>query len=203
MVALYFHSLSFSSRIICLADSCQGQGQHDTMDFCDKPRCLSKEAPRSDLPTPHLPTHDILKTRRVLPAREFGNMYRAAITSLQVSREVMKNGVDPARVPNQWNVPGPTGVRLNTKKDKKEWQSQEAKTMSSDGEKAQALGPSTVDEARQTTNAAEPSPESSKQRPRCIACNQIVSSPCWYCVECPSMSAVTQILFPALIADSL
>jgi hypothetical protein len=158
------------------------------VDLCDDPRCLSAEVSRSNLPTPHLPTHDILKTRRVLQTREFGNVYRAAMTSLQVSQEAMKNGVDPAEVPDRWNAPSPTDVHVDAGKNK-ERQNVEAEAASSDDEKAQAIVSLPIDEGEeQTTEVAKRGPESGKQRPRCIACNQMVSSPCWYCVECPGMS---------------
>jgi hypothetical protein len=174
------------------------------VDLCDDPRCLSEEVSRSDLPTPHLPTHDILKTRCVLQTREFGNVYRAAMASLQVSQEVMKNGVDPADVPGRWNAPGPTDAHVNAKKDKKERQNGEPETASSADEKVQAIASLPVDEGKeQTTEVSKQGPESGKQRPRCIACNQIVSSPCWYCAECPGMSALIRILFPASTADFL
>jgi hypothetical protein len=174
------------------------------VDFCDDPRCLSEEVSRSDLPTPHLPTHDILKTRRVLQHREFGNVYRVAMTSLQVSQEAMRNGVDPADVPDRWNAPSPTDAHVDAGKDKEEQQNGEAETTSSDDEKAQTIASLPIDEGEeQTTEAAKQSPELGKQRPRCIVCNQMVSSPCRYCAECPGMSAVIRILFPASNADSL
>jgi hypothetical protein len=171
------------------------------VDLCDDPRCLNAEVSRQDLPTPHLPTHDILKTRRVLQHREFGNVYRAAMASLQVSREVMKNGVHPADAPDQWNAPCPTDARMDAEKNKKGRQDGQAETTSSD--KAQGIVFSPVHEpAEQAAEATKQSPESGKQRPRCIACNKIVSSPCWYCAMCPGMSAMKQIFLPAFIVDS-
>jgi hypothetical protein len=199
-----FRLLSLSSRIVCLADSCQGQDRHNSVDLCDDPLCLNAKVSRSDLPTPHLPTHDVLKTRRVLQLREFGNVYRAAVSALQVSQEVMKTGVNPANVPDRWNAPGPTDARVDAEKDKIERQDGQAEATSSDAGKAQAIVPSVVYEASdQTTAAAKQGPESSRQRPRCISCNQIVSSPCWYCVMCPSMSAMKTNFVLALITDSL
>jgi hypothetical protein len=204
ILALGFHSLSFSSRIVCLTDSCQGQEWHNTVDLCDDPRCLKAEVSRNDLPTPHLPTHDILKTRRVLQHREFGNVYRAAISSLRVSQEVMKGGVDPADVPDRWNAPGPTDARADAEKDKKDRQDGEAKTTSNDDDKAHAAVSLPVDEAEeQVTEAAKQGPESGKQQPRCIACNQTVSSPCWYCAACPGMSAMKRMFLLASVTDRL
>jgi hypothetical protein len=173
------------------------------VDLCDDPRCLSEEVSRSDLPTPHSPTHDILKTRRVLQTREFGNVYRAAMASLQVSREVMKNGVDPADVPDRWNTLGPIDARVDAEKDKKGRQNGEAETTSGDDGKAQATISSLIDEAEEeTTEAGQQGSRSDKQRPRCIVCNEIVSSPCWYCTKCPGMPLVKRI-FLAFVADCL
>jgi hypothetical protein len=174
------------------------------VDLCDDLRCLSAKVSRSDLPAPHLPTHDILKTRRVLQTREFGNVYRAAMSSLRVSREVMKNGVDPADVPDRWSAPGPAHARGDAEKYKKERQDGQAEAASCGNAKVQAIVPLPADKAEdQTTGAAQQGPESSKQCPRCISCNQIVSSPCWYCAMCPGMSAVKTIFVLAFITDYL
>jgi hypothetical protein len=119
--------------------------------------------PRSDLPAPHLPTHDIMKTRRILHYREFGNVYRAALSSLRVSQEVMKTGVDLAHVPDRWNAPNPTDAHVDAEKDKKELQNREAETVSSDDEKVQAIVSLPVGEGtEQTTEVAKQGPESGK-----------------------------------------
>jgi hypothetical protein len=114
--------------------------------------------------------------------------------------------VDLWDVPDRWNAHGPTDARAGAEKDQKERQDGETETVPSDDEVAQATVPLHVDEAEEQSVSAEASQqysESGKRRPRCIACNEIVSSPCWYCTECSRMSAAKQIFFPASSANCL
>ncbi|KAI8969692.1 hypothetical protein BD414DRAFT_518441 [Trametes punicea] len=71
------HSDIYGARIMCL--DC---GIRTTVDLCDKPGCRDATVGpdrRDDLMSPHLPSHRILKLRRVIHRhREFGKTYRAA-----------------------------------------------------------------------------------------------------------------------------
>ncbi|KAH9917244.1 uncharacterized protein B0H18DRAFT_40293 [Fomitopsis serialis] len=58
------------SRMVCL--SC-GPESMDTIDLCSDPRCLTSPVgpkQRSDLTSPHLPTHDIFQLRKTMHVRE-------------------------------------------------------------------------------------------------------------------------------------
>lgn len=75
-------------RIICLM--CQSTNTFDTVEFHGAPKdCLDYRITRDDLAKPHLPTHDLLKVRRVVHQRQFGNMSREAMAALQTARELL------------------------------------------------------------------------------------------------------------------
>jgi hypothetical protein len=167
--------MSLSSRIICLTDTCQGNETHNTVDLCEDPRCLRRTVTRDDLPVPHLPTHDLLKTRRILQERDFGNVYRRAIAALRVSRRAMKSGVDPMDVPDRWTE---TGLG-------------EGQTQNEDE----------VEVGLNNNMVYDPQP--GREQPRCIACNCVVSWSCWYCTECPGMSSAKCIFLRAFVTDPL
>jgi hypothetical protein len=148
-----------------LTDTCQGKEAHHTVDLCEDPHCLRKKVTRHDLPVAHLPTHDLLKTRRILQEREFGNVYRRAMGALRVSQRVMQAGLELADVPDRWIKIGSGAVQKQGK-----------------GEVEIGSG-----------NDVGYTPGSGRYSPRCIACNCVMSWPCWYCIECPGMSAITRI----------
>ncbi|KAI9062327.1 hypothetical protein FKP32DRAFT_1612624 [Trametes sanguinea] len=78
----------YGSRIMCL--DC---GIRTTVDLCDKPSCREATVGpdrRDDLLSPHLPSHRILKVRRVIHRhREFGKTYRAAQAALIRAEEAL------------------------------------------------------------------------------------------------------------------
>jgi hypothetical protein len=81
------------TRLICLI--CQSKYTWNTVDLCDTPECVATtvgKAGRPDLPRPHLPTHDLVKVRRVVHSRQFGTMYRESKAALQKSRAIFERG---------------------------------------------------------------------------------------------------------------
>ncbi|KAL1937671.1 hypothetical protein VTO73DRAFT_12946 [Trametes versicolor] len=83
----------YGSRTMCL--DC---GIRTTVDLCNRAEC--REATigpdrRDDLVLPHLPSHRILKVRRVIHRhREFGKMYRAAQAALIRAEEALADADD-------------------------------------------------------------------------------------------------------------
>ncbi|TBU41129.1 hypothetical protein BD309DRAFT_868889 [Dichomitus squalens] len=77
------------ARIICL-DCHTARG---TLDFCDRSECLAVVIGpdrRVDLPSPHLPSHRLLKVRKVVHRhRELGGTYRAAHDALLRAEEAL------------------------------------------------------------------------------------------------------------------
>jgi hypothetical protein len=113
----------------------------------------------------------------------------------------MKNGVNLADAPDRWSTPGLTDARVDAEKDE-ERENGETETTSGNDGKAQAIISSLNDEAEEgITEADQEGSGSGKQRPRCIVCNEIVSSPCWYCAICPGMPLVKRIFFLVFTAD--
>ncbi|KAJ7068738.1 hypothetical protein C8F01DRAFT_978668 [Mycena amicta] len=64
------------------------------VDFCDTLSCTSTKVVPTGLTKPHLPTHDILKVRRVVHIRQFGRTYREAQAALKRSREFFPDPQD-------------------------------------------------------------------------------------------------------------
>ena len=79
------------ARVICL--DCHAL--RDTLDLCEKADCLAAVIGpdrRVDLPTPHLPSHRLLKVRKVIHRhREFGGTYRAAHDALLRAEEALSD----------------------------------------------------------------------------------------------------------------
>ncbi|KAJ7584946.1 hypothetical protein C8J56DRAFT_1053351 [Mycena floridula] len=75
------------ARLSCL--TCQLVDKFDTIDFCEHPGCLSQWIVCPHLAQPHLPSHDLLKIRRVVHIRQFGKTYRDAKDALQQARSLL------------------------------------------------------------------------------------------------------------------
>ncbi|KAM5542294.1 hypothetical protein V8D89_004167 [Ganoderma adspersum] len=88
-------------RVICL--DCNTS--RDTLDLCDKADCLAALVGpdrRADLHSPHLPSHRLLKVRKVVHRhREFGGTYRTAHDALLRAEEALSdaNTVEEPRSP--------------------------------------------------------------------------------------------------------
>ncbi|OBZ66091.1 hypothetical protein A0H81_13971 [Grifola frondosa] len=69
-----------------------------SVDFCDKPTCMSAEIhkdQRDDLESPHLPTHDVFKLRmNILQSREYGQNYRAARDALKKAKAAFEDSAE-------------------------------------------------------------------------------------------------------------
>ncbi|KAI0716121.1 hypothetical protein C8T65DRAFT_707355 [Cerioporus squamosus] len=88
------------ARYICL--DCHVT--RSTLDLCEKRECLAAVIGpdrRVDLPSPHLPSHRLLKLRRVIHRhREFGGVYRAAHDALIRAEEALSD----ARIVQSWET---------------------------------------------------------------------------------------------------
>ncbi|KAJ7507339.1 hypothetical protein B0H11DRAFT_2319240 [Mycena galericulata] len=73
------------SRLTCL--TCRLEHTFDTVDFCDSHPCFSVTVVPSGMTRAHLPTHDLLKLRRVVHIRQFGKTYREAKRALEEARQ--------------------------------------------------------------------------------------------------------------------
>ncbi|KAJ7058048.1 hypothetical protein C8F01DRAFT_1149302 [Mycena amicta] len=74
------------SRLTCL--TCRLEDTFDTVDFCDSSSCMGAKVVPSGMTRTHLPTHDILKLRRVVHIRQFGKTYREAKQALAKARQL-------------------------------------------------------------------------------------------------------------------
>ncbi|KAF8210104.1 hypothetical protein K438DRAFT_140561 [Mycena galopus ATCC 62051] len=74
------------ARVTCL--TCRLEHTFDTVDFCDTSGCTSMKVVPSGMTRPHLPTHDLLKLRRVVHVRQFGKTYREAKQALAKARQL-------------------------------------------------------------------------------------------------------------------
>ncbi|RPD59323.1 hypothetical protein L226DRAFT_548402 [Lentinus tigrinus ALCF2SS1-7] len=85
------HATIAGARYICL--DCHVS--RSTLDLCERPECLTAVIGpdrRVDLPSPHLPSHRLLKLRRVIHRhREFGGVYRAAHDALIRAEEALSD----------------------------------------------------------------------------------------------------------------
>ncbi|KAJ6458650.1 hypothetical protein C8R47DRAFT_995099, partial [Mycena vitilis] len=93
------------TRVTCL--TCRLEGTFDTVDFCDNESCTSVKVVPTGLTTfqrPHLPTHDILKVRRVVHIRQFGKTYRQAQEALKRARKFF---ADPEIDKRKSSLPAP------------------------------------------------------------------------------------------------
>lgn len=73
------------ARVVCL-DCDTHEKSFSTIDLCEDQRCMAAQVGldrRSDLPTPHLPSHNVLKTRTMIHLRDFGKVERQALAALQ------------------------------------------------------------------------------------------------------------------------
>ncbi|KAJ7771114.1 hypothetical protein DFH07DRAFT_241844 [Mycena maculata] len=82
------------ARITCLSCRLEGSFDFDTVDFCDTGSCMSAKVVPTGLTKLHLPTHDILKVRRVVHIRQFGKTYRQAQYALKRAREFFPHPED-------------------------------------------------------------------------------------------------------------
>nr|GAT60452.1 predicted protein [Mycena chlorophos] len=74
------------ARITCL--TCRLEHSFDTVDFCDTQACMTAKVVPSGMTRTHLPTHDLLKLRRVVHIRQFGKTYREAKEALVRARKL-------------------------------------------------------------------------------------------------------------------
>ncbi|KAJ7783010.1 hypothetical protein B0H16DRAFT_1495047 [Mycena metata] len=80
------------ARITCL--TCRLEDTFDTVDFCDTHSCTSVKVVPSGMHRPHLPTHDLVKLRRVVHIREFARTYRQAKRALARARQLFPSPVE-------------------------------------------------------------------------------------------------------------
>ncbi|GBE88956.1 hypothetical protein SCP_1403640 [Sparassis crispa] len=80
------------TRTICI--DCRTDRAVRTVDICQDERCLSAEVRRSDLASPHLPSHAVYKVRRTVHDREFGQLDKEARVALQNARAALKDAAE-------------------------------------------------------------------------------------------------------------
>jgi len=81
------------ARIICLV--CRPSYSW-SVDLCENASCTEAQVEASDLAKPHLPTHDVIKVRRVVHIRQLGGLERAAKQALRRARDAFKDDLIPA-----------------------------------------------------------------------------------------------------------
>lgn len=157
------------ARIICLV--CQSKDTFHTLNICDHEACTAATINEPHLQRPHLPTHDVVKVRRVVFTRQFGKMDKDAREALHRSRNLFpKHKVAPAAGTRGISVVT-NGLHIGQGKDPHS-----------------AFSPIIPHTAR--FSFISPQPETEKSRPSCGICKRSVMQPCWFCVQCAGMSLI-------------
>ncbi|KAF8208355.1 hypothetical protein K438DRAFT_1813864 [Mycena galopus ATCC 62051] len=174
------------ARITCLI--CQMKDTFNTVDFCSTPGCIDNRVTSDELQKPHLPHHDLMKVRRVVHRRFFGQTYRDAKEALKQARAFFTSPSDATAEEEEESSDsesdtedegGHAPVPLSGKR-----LSRRPGLAISIPPGAPPAGPSSglpmsaVSAARQVLG------------PPCCACNKPVSQPCWYCVQCAKESFI-------------
>lgn len=134
--------------------------------MCDDPACRDAEVRRDNLGAPHFASHDIVKVRAVLPVRSWSLVYGNALASIVTARKMLEEGIQSANAPERW-------MALES----------ESSGMDEGGAAAQEAAGPTLRAEKEGRDG------SGRLRPRCIACNEAVEAPCWYCARCPGKSS--------------
>ncbi|KAF8589617.1 hypothetical protein K439DRAFT_1332394 [Ramaria rubella] len=87
------HGSIGGARIICVI--CQARNTWSTLDLCEAPHCVVATVEREDLRRLHVPTHDVIKVRRVVHIRQFGKLEREAKEALERARLILNAGGTP------------------------------------------------------------------------------------------------------------
>lgn len=91
----YCRSHLVGARIICL--NCQFKEKFAIFRLCNLPkRCMEHRVVREDLERPHLPTHDLVKIRRRIHARQFSGMSTEAMEALATAKSLLSS--DPISI---------------------------------------------------------------------------------------------------------
>ncbi|KAJ7668060.1 hypothetical protein B0H17DRAFT_1336028 [Mycena rosella] len=173
------------ARIICLV--CQSEADfNNTVDFCETPCCITDRFMRYDLKKAHQPHHDLLKVRRVVHLREFGNIYRNAKEALKQARTLLPPAL--STVTDSGSGSGTQGENENLPPAAKRLSQIPILEISI----PQAIifqGPP----SGQPTSAMSLSkqvPNPGQKAPLCCRCSKPVTQPCWYCVQCAGTSFI-------------
>ncbi|KAJ6588495.1 hypothetical protein B0H19DRAFT_978427 [Mycena capillaripes] len=173
------------ARISCLV--CQMKDTFNTVDFCSTPGCISNRVVRDDMQKAHQPHHDLMKVRRVLHKRQFGKTYREAKEALKRGRTFFKS------------TPGPTATAQERESESPADSSDEEghaplsanKRLSripalaiSIPQGGTSKGPGSGYPMSAVSAAARSPLPQVPSGPQCSACNNPVSQPCWFCVQC-------------------
>jgi hypothetical protein len=59
------------------------------VDLCDAPECVAAEVVRPDLDRPHLPTHDLIKVRRVVHLGQIGQLEKMAKSAVERAKQLI------------------------------------------------------------------------------------------------------------------
>ncbi|KAF8512112.1 hypothetical protein JB92DRAFT_2930249 [Gautieria morchelliformis] len=83
------HGTIGGTRIICLICQPNAWG---TLDLCEDSECVAASIEQDSLPTPHLPTHDVIKVRCFVHMVHFGKLEREAVQALERVRVLLGTG---------------------------------------------------------------------------------------------------------------
>jgi hypothetical protein len=73
---------------------CQTTDEWNSVDLCDVPECVAAKIERDDLARPHLPTHDLVKVRRVVHMPQVGQLEQTTRSALERARQLIGLGSD-------------------------------------------------------------------------------------------------------------
>ncbi|KAJ7639351.1 hypothetical protein FB45DRAFT_1024083 [Roridomyces roridus] len=94
-------------RVTCLSCRLDSEDTFDTVDFCSTGSCMSAKVVPTGLTKFHLPTHDIVKIRRVVHVRQFGRTYRQAKLALERSRVFFPSTAENDKDTQKSKIEGP------------------------------------------------------------------------------------------------
>ncbi|KAI0265382.1 hypothetical protein BC834DRAFT_825189 [Gloeopeniophorella convolvens] len=148
-------------RLVCMdckSDSYAG----NTLDICDAPACVSSHIFRSDLASPHAPTHRLLKARTALTSRQFGRVYAAAHRALEKTEPIRRTIASRKAKPGSVHE-DVSGERVSVE----EAYFEEDDIVQEDADVEEDLHAADRDDV-----------------PRCGSCHEAVDLPCWFCIIC-------------------
>jgi hypothetical protein len=142
---------------------------------------------RDDMQKAHLPHHDLMKVRRVVHTRQFGQTYRDAKEALKYAQTFFKS--DGAEAESESSSESSSEADTDDEDGHAPLDSKRLSRIPPLGisipqkRASQALGSAHPMSAVSTTQT-HLTQDAAPRGPPCGGCSKPVSQPCWYCVQC-------------------
>ncbi|KAI0044626.1 hypothetical protein FA95DRAFT_1496723 [Auriscalpium vulgare] len=149
-------------RVVCLDCVIKSDQDFNTLDLCDKDACVTARVTvdaRADLSAPHEPTHHLMKVRTTVPTRQYGRVDRKARAVLKKIEGTCKT-LAAKRVAELENLTVEVAAAATT------------------------LAAGDASQLSKRLSTISKKPEVEPTAPKCGACKEPVTLPCWYCCKC-------------------